>query len=224
MFIVIEGCDRFGKSTQLDLLFGKLVQTGHRVVKFSFPFYDSDTGRAIDKHLHNQLFLAEPANFTGKINVSQYDALAFQCIQTVNKYEAVSKINRHLREGAIVVCGRWWQSAYLYGLDDGLDQQWLIDVHSCLPMPDLNILLDYDPELAAQRAGGPGDRFEADLAKQKRLRDAYLQLWNDPLFSHFISRFSEWFVVSASGGPAEVHERVCECIREPLLRYHGWKG
>ena len=211
-FIVIEGPDRFGKSTQLDLLVDRLREMGHRTSRFSFPYYESETGSIIDAHLHDKLMLTESDSHSSGTIRSRYDALVFQCVQTCNKYEVAAEISDHLRQGDFVVSGRWWQSAYVYGLDDGLDADWLDKVHACLPKADLNILLDYDPELAAKRADVPGDRYESDLSKQKRVRELYLKLWTErPDGSEWGEVFglvAKYPVVSAAGSAYEVHERV----------------
>jgi dTMP kinase len=206
-FIVIEGSDRFGKSTQLDLLVVRLREMGHQTARFSFPFYNSKTGEIIDAHLHDKLALKEydPLRPSREADRSRHDALVFQCVQTCNKYEVAAEISNHLRQGDFVVSGRWWQSAYVYGLDDGLDASWLDKVHACLPKADLNILLDFDPELASKRAEAPGDRYESDLFKQKRVRELYLKLWTE---RPDCGDGMDWPVVSAAGSADEVHERI----------------
>jgi dTMP kinase len=45
--IVIEGTDCSGKETQANLLIEKIRKTGILVEKFSFPNYESPTGKII---------------------------------------------------------------------------------------------------------------------------------------------------------------------------------
>ena len=45
--IVIEGTDCSGKETQSKMLIEKLKQDGYPVEKFSFPMYDTPTGKMI---------------------------------------------------------------------------------------------------------------------------------------------------------------------------------
>lgn len=220
-FIVIEGIDRSGKSTQTRMLFDKLMKCGLSAEMFSFPNYGSSTGKFISEHLYNKVFLTENSqqNFLTITNrISSHDALIFQCAQTCDKYAMASKIMVVLRKGNVVVCDRWWQSAFVYGLDDKLDLQWLKDVHSCLPQADLNLLLDLTPDDVvnqARTADVPLDRYERDLSKQRRLRDSYLQLWDN---QGKIQGRDTWKVLSANDEPEQVHEHIVACVKSHLKR------
>jgi Thymidylate kinase len=221
VFIVIEGCDRFGKSTQVEMLYQRFVHCGLKTKMFSFPNYASVTGKVISEHLHDKIALAEkqrPQEVSilprFGAQVSPHDALVFQCVQTCDKYAVASQISKVLRDGEIVVCGRWWQSAFVYGLDDGLDPLWLMDIHACMPQADLNLLLDFSPDEAAKRFSTPGDRLERDLVKQRRLRESYLEMWKNRIEPYGrIGVQHEWEVLQADGSPEEVHERIVDCVK-----------
>ena len=45
--IVIEGTDCSGKETQTNILMDRLKKEGYPVVKFSFPMYDTPTGKIV---------------------------------------------------------------------------------------------------------------------------------------------------------------------------------
>jgi dTMP kinase len=212
-FIVLEGCDRFGKSTQVGLLAELFIKCGFKTRVFTFPNYSSLTGKVIDDHLHEKLSLRHPNG-----SLCYQDGLVFQCVQTADKYAVAGQIIQALRNEEIVICGRWWQSAFVYGLDDGLDEKWLRDVHDCLPRADLNILLDCSPDDAAARATAPGDRYERDLPKQRRLRDRYLKLWDAMGAAE-----PGWKVLSAAGTIEEVHASIVASVKSSLVRLDGLK-
>jgi dTMP kinase len=216
-FIVLEGCDRSGKSTQVGLLKERFLRWGFKTRVFTFPNYGSATGKVIDDHLHERIKVVRDGGLYGRC-LDASDPLVFQCVQTADKYAVASQIVRSLCDGEIVICGRWWQSAFIYGLDDGLDEKWLRDVHDCLPRADLNILLDCSPDDAAARATGPGDRYERDLPKQRRLRDRYLKLWAGMAESH-----PGWEVVPASGTIEEVHAGIVAAVKSSLAHLDGLK-
>ena len=132
MFIVIEGIDRIGKSTQVELLKQKFALCGVSTEVFNFPAYDTPTGQVIYEHLHNKLSLTEPSELAGVTKLSKHDALVFQCVQTADKYAMAGEFKNLLEGGEIIICGRWWQSAFVYGQDDGLNASWLLNIHGRL--------------------------------------------------------------------------------------------
>ena len=50
--IVIDGMDGTGKETQSKLLIEKLKEKDEKVIRFSFPNYDSDSSFFVKKYLH----------------------------------------------------------------------------------------------------------------------------------------------------------------------------
>ena len=214
-FIVLEGCDRFGKSTQVKLLMELFLKCGFKTRVFTFPNYGSATGKVIDDHLHDKIKVVRDVGLYGR-SLDASDPLVFQCVQTADKYAVAGQIIQALRNDEIVICGRWWQSAFVYGLDDGLDEQWLRDVHDCLPKADLNILLDCSPDEAAARATEPGDRYERDLPKQRRLRDRYLKLW-----AEMGAAQPGWKVLSAAGTIEEIHASIVASVKSSLIKLDG---
>jgi dTMP kinase len=208
MFIVIEGIDLIGKTTQHELLVEYLGRRGRLVSSYSFPSRDSPTGEAIRDHLRGDVALTIQDDTLGLSNVSPHDALAFQCLQVVDKYAAAPEIARALSVGRTVVACRWWQSAYAYGCAAGLDEDWVWRTVGCLPRADVNILLDLDPTRVRRRPGSSPDRLEADLTLQARVRAKYLHVW-----SRSSGERGLWAVVDAEGGEGEVHGRVLAVLK-----------
>ena len=87
-----------------------------------------------------------------------------------------SKIEARLAEGWDVVSDRYLASSVAYGEAFGLDASWLLDIQRFLPKPSLTILLDIAPETAIGRKSTDRDRYERDLALQRRVRDGYRRL------------------------------------------------
>ena len=50
---------------------------------------------------------------------------------------------------------------------------WLVDIQRYLPTPSLTIWLDIAPETAVGRKSADRDRYERDLALQRRVRESY---------------------------------------------------
>jgi len=214
VFIVVEGPDQVGKTEQAVLLAEYLKSIDRQVDSYSFPSRGTPTGRVVREWLGDRNVAS-----VSDSEVSRDLAVTFQCVQLVDKYAAVPAILRSLREDRDVVCCRWWQSAVVYGLDEGLAADWLDDTSHLLPRADLNILLDLSPTVAAARGtltpdglslrfkkmNRAIDRYDRDLGKQERVRRDYLKLWG-------LNKTAQWPVVDGSGTRAEVCDRITSLL------------
>ena len=93
----------------------------------------------------------------------------------------VELIEPSLAAGRHVVCDRYTYSSVAYqGYGRGLDCHEVREISAWATeeqWPDLVILLDLDPEIAAQRLSGTPDRFEsADAAFHRRVREGFLAM------------------------------------------------
>lgn len=199
VFVVIEGPDICGKSTQVDMLVARLKECSLPAVGMSFPRYDTPVGKAIKKHLKGEIWTSSPDSMLGR---AEEDALVCQALQTMDKFEAVKDIQFSLGTGSIVVSSRWWQSMLIYGQDLGLDRQALINTCLVLPQANLNVLLNVSEEQALKWRPEARDRYERDREKQMRIRQGYSRLWKD------YERSVNWDVIYGEGSPLEVHNRI----------------
>lgn len=156
--IAIEGLDQSGKATQAERLRDQLREGGARARLASFPDYGTSIGEEIARALQGE---------------REYGFEAMQLLYVANRYERKADLERWLVGGLIVVCDRYVASSIAYGEAQGLDASWLADIQRFLPAPELTILLDIDPELAAERKATGRDRYERDLALLERVRDSY---------------------------------------------------
>ena len=143
--IVIEGIEGSGKETQSKLLVESLNKMGIKAIEFSFPMYDTPTGRIFKNCLlSNNNYFPEG-----------YEALdpELVCLYTAadRKYN-IKKIKKYLDLDYIVVINRYTSSNmanqgskyeesddrfYMYQWIDKLEY-WLLK----LPKPDYTILLN----------------------------------------------------------------------------------
>ncbi len=212
MLICIEGCDGAGKNTQSKLLAEHLQPS----VLFSFPRYNTPLGTLIRRHLTGGVSLDQdvPTNTTiiqhtiggttgpllGRGRAPD-DLLMFQCLATIDKYDAANGIRADLASNVHVVCDRYTQSALAYGIADGLDETWLRRIQSSLPVPDLNIFIDVSEEEALRRRPQLRDRYEKDREKQRRVRGIYRQIW-------VTGGPGRWVVIDGHQPVEAVHEAI----------------
>lgn len=199
MFIVLEGPDACGKDTQ-----AKLIQMflGESCVVIGFPRYQTALGQAILKHLKRDIAVTR----YGSADIAPEDAMIFQCMMTVDKYDGARKIQKYLNEGRDVVCVRWHHSAEVYGASEGLDPQWLVDIGSCLPRPPktLNVYLEISEEEALKRRPNLRDRYESDRKRQLDVRRRYREMWESRGQKEPLS----WVIVNAE----QSERKVCSDI------------
>ena len=158
LLIAFEGLDQSGKQTQAELLRDRLRQDGHKSRLVSFPDYATSIGEEIARALAGE---------------REYGADVMQLLYVANRYERKADLERWLDGGLILVSDRYTASSIAYGEAFGLDAPWLVDMQKFLPPAALTIFLDINPEIAVQRKAAGRDRYERDLALQKRVRESY---------------------------------------------------
>lgn len=205
-FIVFEGIDACGKATQ-----SRLLAEALSAVRFEFPTYDTQpesvAGPLVGAHLKQEWSASwDTASAPGYSR--DLDAAVFQCVQTINRYEMAPKINDLIARGAYVVADRYWPSGYVYGVNDGLDPDWLLRVHEWLPQPDAVILLDIEPKLSSARRPDRRDRYEA-MGEEfySRVANGYRELWRRMTLKPRNIK-TKWLVMDGSRSVEHVHQTI----------------
>ena len=105
--IILEGTDCSGKETQAQKLIENLANAGFKVFRFSFPCYDSPTGRIIG------------GPFLGKTEISSswfketspfVDPLVSSLFYAADRKYNIDVIKKHLNQGEIVIVDRYVES------------------------------------------------------------------------------------------------------------------
>lgn len=167
LFIVFEGGDAVGKSTQVELLVAELIRSGREVVATRQPGA-TGAGQQIRR------IVLDPA--TGDLS-PKAEALLYAADKAHHLNEVVAPA---LQRGAIVVCDRYVDSMLAYqGAGRVLElaevehlARWATDD----VRPDLTVLLDVDPGVAVGQLS-EHDRLEAAGAEfHARVRQGFLEL------------------------------------------------
>lgn len=199
LFIVFEGGDGVGKTTQQALLAEKLRAGGHEVVLTREPG-DSRAGAVI-----RQLLL-DPA--TGDL-----DPRAEALLYAADKAQHLAEVVRPaLERGAMVVCDRYIDSMLAYqGAGRVLDPDEVAALAAWATRglrPDLTVLLDLDPALAVgqmvekDRLEGAGEDFH------RRVRRGFLQLAEADPERYLVLRARDEMEANAARVFAEVSARI----------------
>ncbi|MDO9234862.1 MAG: dTMP kinase [Aquabacterium sp.] len=164
-FITFEGIDGAGKTTHIDALEQTWRLAGHEVVRTREP-----GGTPLAEKLRS-LFLHDAMDPLTEV------LLAF----AARRDHLISVIEPALARGAWVLCDRFTDATFAYqGGGRGFDLAILQSLEQWVQAgrrPDLTLLFDLDPSVAAARlsVARQPDRFEAqDQAFFERVRSAYL--------------------------------------------------
>lgn len=187
-FIVIEGLDGSGKSTQIDLLLKYLSDSSTSFEYLHFPRTDDGFyGELVARFLRGDLGPLE--------SVHPY---LVALIYAGNRYDSKEIILKWLEDGISVIADRYVVSNIAFQcakLDTRKERNelrdWILNFeygYHNIPRPDINIFLDVPfkfttRKLTADRNGedrkylnGKPDIHEQDLDFQKRVRNVYLEL------------------------------------------------
>lgn len=226
MFIVLEGLDGAGKSTQIRMLRQLFADRGVESEYVHFPRFDSPVyGQLIARFLRGE--------FGG---VQEVDPYLVALIFAGDRADAAPQIRQWLAEGKAVVLDRYvysnvgFQCAKLpAGEERDRLADWIVNLefgHNALPRPDLSLFLDVpfaftERKLSEVREGddrdylqGGQDIHEASLQLQQDVRSVYLaSAAKDPSLR----------VVDCSdaSGAMESPEGIFAKIREELIPILG---
>lgn len=167
LFIVLEGGDGVGKTTQVELVAARLRAAGREVVTTKEPG-DTPAGQVIRR------LLLDPA--TGDL-APRTEALLYAADKAQHLAEVVRPA---MRRGAVVVCDRYIDSMLAYqGAGRVLDMAEVGAIAAWATegmRPDLTILLDLDP---ARAVGQKDDKDRLEAAGDDfhlRVRQQFLDL------------------------------------------------
>lgn len=176
LFMVLDGTDGSGKSTQFKLLTEKLTKAGYDVAVYKFPKYDSESSYYVREYLAGKYGSME--------KVGPYTASIFFAL---DRYSVAQEINEALAAGKIVIADRYTganmahQGASFENAEERRGYYvWLDNLESELlkiPRADFNLILRVPAEtaqqLVEQRTDHKADIIDADAAHRQKSVQAY---------------------------------------------------
>ncbi|RCH85812.1 hypothetical protein CU097_004665 [Rhizopus azygosporus] len=202
LMIVVEGCDRSGKSTQCELLVHNLKSRNIDSELIKFPDRTTQTGKMIDSYLRQK---------------SDLDDHAIHLLFSANRWEAMKAISEKLLAGKTLVIDRYAYSGVAFSVAKGLDFDWCKHPDVGLLSPDLVLFLDLSINEAEKRGGFGEERYEKrDL--QIKVRTEFRKLKDD-----------SWKFIDASSSMEKVEQDVMKIVLDEMskprkeLQYNLWK-
>lgn len=142
--IVIEGTDCSGKETQTNLLVAKLMKDGYSVKRFSYPMYDTPTGKIVGgpylgkSCICDGWFPEKAPNVDPKVSSLYYAA--------DRKYN-MSKIEDELSNGTIVILDRYIYSNMAHQGGKIFDKEARYEMYNWLDELEFNLLELNKPDI-----------------------------------------------------------------------------
>lgn len=183
-FIVIDGTDGSGKTTQFNLLVDKLKAEGFAVEVADFPQYNTKSAGLVEEYLSGKYGSAD--------EVTPYQSSIFYA---VDRYDASFKIRQWLKDGKIVVANRYVSASLGHQggkIENQLERKvffnWLYELEYKLfniPKPDLSLILHVEAEIAQKLAanrhredwvGKTRDIHEENLNHLQKAEQVYLEI------------------------------------------------
>lgn len=197
-FIVFEGIDGSGKTTQIEMLEKRLKDEGKKVFRTAEPT-DAPSGKALREAL------------SGAVKRTPTELAAMFLLDRINHNVDKEKgIKKLLDEGYFIICDRYYYSSLAYQGSE-IEGDWVARINLDCPdiaTPDVCVFLDLSPDEAIERISKNRETTEIYEKKEKLadVRQKYFKVFEKLKGRDNIK------VVSASGTPAEVSERIYQVI------------
>ncbi len=168
-FIVIEGLDGSGKSTQIQRLADYYKSKSEKVYVTAEPT-DFETG----SYLRRILSESQDKNM-------YLQAALFLADRLEHITHPEFGIKKYLDEGYVVICDRYYYSSFAYQ-GTATDMDWVMNLNlGCKEIltPDLCIFLDVNPNTCKERIDRVREKpelYEKDIALMSKIRENFLSV------------------------------------------------
>jgi len=207
-FIVIEGLDRSGKTTQTSRLEYRLKESGIETKLIKVPDRTTPIGKMIDSYLRS---------------TSDLEDHAVNLLFSANRWELAPMIEKLLTAGTTVICDRYAFSGIAFSASktnsEGeplLPFEWCRSPDVGLPAPDLVLFLDITPEKAKERGGYGEERYEKE-DMQLRVRRAFHRIGEEMVEDEKSGKGATRWVTIDAGREINDVEKDVRMYVEPLV-------
>ncbi|KAJ2055547.1 Thymidylate kinase [Coemansia sp. S155-1] len=192
LFILFEGCDRSGKTTQSTRLVQALTESGVNAKLVKFPDRTTAIGKMIDGYLTQKTQLSDEA---------------IHLLFSANRWEAMHQMRTDLENGITLVVDRYAFSGVAFSAAKKLGFKWCKAPDVGLIAPDRVFFLDIHPDDAAKRDGYGDEIYE------KREFQIVVRV------NFFTMMDASWSVVDALRNPDEIHRQVLALTKTALKQH-----
>ena len=197
-FIVFEGIDGCGKSTQIDLAYHALNNKQNKtIIKSKEP-----GGTALGQSIREILL--------DKLNKEIYSPHAELLLYAADRAQHISNvIEPNLRDGKLILCDRFSASTLAYqGYGRGLNKtiiRQLEEIATKNISPDLTIFIDISVSISLQRRKNTkNDRIESEGEKfLQQVREGFINL----------SKSEKWCTINGENNIESIHKQILKILQ-----------
>lgn len=189
-FIVFEGLDGSGQSTQANLLAEFLENKGFSVLTTKEPTLDSAAGKLIREALDGK---------------KKIPPRKLQELYAEDRRKHLNKvIIPNLKKDKVVISDRYCFSSFAYGrLEAPLD--YLLKINDKFLMPDLVFFMDTQPETAVLRIEKKGKK-KTFFEKKEKLKKVYQN------YKKIFKKFKNVIIINGEKSIKEAHRQIVKNI------------
>jgi len=191
-FIIIEGLDGSGQSTETSLLYDFLKDRGIDVLATKEPTNESPIASEIAKYLKEE----------GVIEPEDLQRLFAQD----RRWHLDNIIISALEEGKFVISDRYFFSSLAYGALS-VNLNLLLEINQDFILPDLTIFLDVEPKVCIERLQGEGGG-RALFENLHKLEDVYKN------YKQILPTFPNVVFINGANTIEEVFEDIKKIVLE----------
>jgi dTMP kinase len=199
-FIVVEGLDGAGTTTQVRLLSAHLRSIGFQTWTTREP-----SGGAIGQALRGAI--------EGRESMTP-EALALGfAADRLHHMLKPGGIESMLADGVWVITDRYVLSALAYQAAQGVDLEWLVELNKHAPTPDLTVFVDTPLSICLARIKARGDNVEDMFHRRAALINTRRQYLRALSLGVFVGRL---VTADGRGKPAEVLNQILRGLNEEM--------
>lgn len=196
--IVLEGCDRSGKTTQCKKLVSRLNTNGIKAQYLNFPDRSTNSGILIDAYLKNK---------------QEFSNEVVHLLFSINRWEAKENMTKLLNDGITLVVDRYSYSGVAFSTAKGLDFKWCKEPETGLLKPDVVILLTMTVEAMTRRGGFGQERYEISEL-QLKANDVFMQLKDDD-----DNNDEYWHIIDGDKTESTLNDEIYQIIEKEIKNY-----
>lgn len=192
MYIVFEGIDNCGKSTQIKLLYKYFKENTNMTVERIKEPSNSSIGRFILDFMKSEEALSD----TNK----EITSLLFSADRLTQKNKILQYKNNPEN---ILISDRSYISSICYQSGNHINEAWIEQINKYIPQPDITIILRIPPDMSIQRSSQ--DTAYETRKQLKRIQNNYLR---------YAMNHNHTYIVNGAQARETIHKNIKKIVKK----------